>query len=143
MKRRHSAVSRPMANINVTSLLDITFVLLIAFMVIAPALNHGVELELPKVRKAPVTKKADPVSVAVKPGADGDAEIYVNGQAVQLDLLVDKVRELRGGSTDRAVTLDGDRRVEWEAVAQVITELRQGGIENIGIMTNVPSTGSR
>ncbi|RJQ46672.1 MAG: hypothetical protein C4538_06270, partial [Nitrospiraceae bacterium] len=86
-----------------------------------------------KVRKAPVTKKADPVSVAVKPGTGGEAEIYVNGQAVQLDSLVDQIREIRITSPDRAVTLDGDRRVEWEAVAQVITELRQGGIENIGI----------
>ncbi len=138
MKRRRQPVSQPAANINITSLLDITFVLMIAFMVVAPALKHGVDLELPEVKEAPSLKNDKPIAVTVEYVSDASANILVDGKSVSLEELVARLKaENAGGEGGRAVTLEGDRRVDWQTMTEVITELRQGGIVNIGILTNI------
>jgi len=135
MKRRRGSVTKPSANINVTSLLDITFVLLISFMVITPALKSGVEIELPKVRESNQLKAAKPVDIEVKSGLDGP-DIYVNGQVSTLDALVDDVQAARTSLTEEGpVTLTADRRVDWEQMASIIARLKTAGIENVGIVT--------
>lgn len=138
MKRRHRAVQQPMAQINVTSMLDITFVLLITFMIVAPALRYGIDLELPEVREAPVVENASkPVTVAVKPGVIGP-EIYVNGEVTDAAQVVSAVKLASGGELARqAVTLEGDKAIDWETMARILADLRGGGIENIGIMTEL------
>lgn len=137
--KRHKAVMQPTASINVTSLLDITFVLLIAFMIVAPALKYGVDIDLPEVSEAPVIKEARPVQIAVKPGISG-SQIFVDGQAVELDVLVERVKAVSTGENVRPVTLEGDRSVDWQHMAEVIAELRAGGVTQIGIVTQRKET---
>jgi len=126
------------AEINVTSLLDIVFVLLIAFMIVAPALKHGVELELPKVRNAQNYKeKAKPVEVRVvwRTGGEEHTAIMVDGKDVDADSLVDSVQAKLLASSDRPVTLEADKRVPWDVMADLISRLRSAGVENLGIIT--------
>lgn len=133
MKRRQRVVSEPLANINVTSLLDITFVLLIAFMIVAPALKHGLDLDLPEVRNAPNLNPDKPLSVAVKSGPVM-TDIYLEGRPVVLEELAAQIRGI-DPDLSRPVTLEGDKRADWESMARVIAELRNGGVTNIGIVT--------
>lgn len=135
MRRRRSSVERPRAEINITSLLDITFVLLISFIIVAPAMIRGVDIDLPTVRDAQTLKPNKPITVSVPYHADGKDELRVQGKAIELDGLVDEIRRVAGDDKDRAVTLDADHRVEWDTMARVISELRRGGIANIGILT--------
>jgi biopolymer transport protein ExbD len=137
MKRRRKA-ALPEAGINITSLLDITFVLLIAFMVVAPSVRYNVELELPKVGdgKAESPEKAKKaVAIQVKASDSGEAQIYVNGSPKELNEILEAVQEARGAFEPAPVSLEADRRVPWNEVAAIINELRNGNIENLGIVT--------
>jgi biopolymer transport protein TolR len=134
LSRRRRANRKLVANINITSLLDITFVLLISFMVVAPALKHGIELELPTVREAPTMKNERPIAVQVKPGV-GIPVIFVDGQEANLDTLGAMIEAKQRPGTRRAVTLEGDKRVDWQEMSRVIGELRKSGVEDLGILT--------
>ncbi|MCB2156359.1 biopolymer transporter ExbD [bacterium] len=133
--RRHRVVSKPQANINITSLLDIVFVLLIAFMIVAPALKYGVELELPKVEKAPQLKQNQPITLSITQGALGP-DIRVNGQVSSLDDLVGDIERLRTDDPDRPVAIEADRGVDWEQMTRVVAALQNGSVGNIGIVTD-------
>ena len=136
MIRRRRATVQPTSAINVTSLLDIVFVLLIAFMVVAPAMKHGIDIELPKVTETPVVEESRPVSVTVRGSADaGPPEIFVDGQAVLLDGLIAAIEGARGGDESRPIALEGDRTASWEQMAMVVGELQRGGVGAVGIMT--------
>jgi len=135
--RRRNTKGTPLASINVTSLLDITFVLLIAFMVVAPAMKHGIDLQLPQVVDAPPMQEEKSISIVVKPELTGSG-IYVNGQEVMLDEVVPRVVSIAGENTTPVVTLEGDRAANWETVVQVIAALRSSGISRIGIQTTLP-----
>lgn len=140
MRRRQSIANRqPMASINVTSLLDIVFVLLIAFMVVAPAMKHGIELDLPRVVEAPTLQSEKPISIVVKPEF-GMTAIYVNGQVKLLDEIVPAVHSLTPDGARPVVTLEGDRTADWETIVQVIGALRNAGIDRIGIQTTLATT---
>ncbi len=132
--RRRRSVSKVSAQINVTSLLDIAFVLLITFMIVAPALQQGVELELPKVREAPGLKQDKPASLVVRHSLVG-MDLELNGQVISLDNLTPYLQTEAAKFEKYSLTISGDRRVQWEQMAQVITAIRNGGVDNIGILT--------
>lgn len=135
MKRRKSSVQMPEAAINITSLLDITFVLLIAFMVVAPALKYNIDLDLPKVGESTPRDSEKPVAIQVKL-QDGASQFYVNGKEVILGSLAQTVKESSGFQPESAtVALEADRMVPWEDIARLINELKMNGITNIGIVT--------
>lgn len=137
MKRRRQPVSRPEATINITSLLDITFVLLIAFMIVAPALKHGIEIDLPEVRDAPSLADRTPIAVIVKHGGSTPL-LYVDGEVVELDILIDTINLRRELSPDKPITLEADKDVDWNQMAMVIGALKIGGVGNVGILTQPP-----
>jgi biopolymer transport protein ExbD len=132
--RRRRSVSKVTAQMNVTSLLDITFVLLITFMIVAPALRHGVELDLPKVREAPGLKQDKPAALVVRHSLVG-MDLELDGQVVSLDNLTPHLRAEAAKFEKYSLTISGDRRVQWEQMAQVITAIRNAGVDNIGILT--------
>lgn len=137
MKRRRKS-TLPEAGINITSLLDITFVLLIAFMVVAPSVRYNVDVELPKVgdgKQESQEKAKKAVAIQVKASDSGAAQIYVNGEPKELSEVIEAVQSARGSFEPAPVSLEADRRVPWDEVAAIITELRNGNIENLGIVT--------
>lgn len=137
MKRRQRTTLEPSASINVTSLLDIVFVLLIAFMVVAPAMKHGIDIELPRVSETPSAQASTPISVTVRTGFDSsEPEIFVDGQAVRLVDLLAAIEQRRNGDASRPIALEGDRATSWEQMAMVVGELQRGGVGAVGIMTN-------
>ncbi len=135
--RRSRARRQIQAEINVTSLLDIVFVLLIAFMIVAPALKHGVELELPKVKQAPAYKDTlKPVEVRVLWRSGGGGEmVTVNGRECSAEEAVEQVKAKLLASSNIPVTLEADRRVPWDFMAGLITSLRSAGVEQLGIIS--------
>ncbi|MEQ8821307.1 MAG: biopolymer transporter ExbD [Sumerlaeia bacterium] len=129
--RRRRPVSQPRADINITSLLDITFVLLIAFMIVAPALKHGVDIELPQVAEAPALEETRPLTLLIKPGSD-DPLVFLDGTQIEFPRLA---QTLQAQGPGRPISLEADRRVDWQQMARVITVLETSGIPNIGIVT--------
>ena len=135
MKRR-TRVQAPQAEINITSLLDITFVLLIAFMIVAPTIRYDVGLELPKVTKGSSSQGEKPVTVQLKDDiASGGTAVFVNGKLTPLKEVARSVRAEASYDPEKAISLESDRGVAWQDVALLITELQNNDIRKIAIVT--------
>jgi biopolymer transport protein ExbD len=132
--RNRRRVSMPEAQINLTSLLDITFVLLIAFMVVAPALKYAVELELPNVRNAARSHENKPVTIHVTWSERAGAGYHVNGKQMLLDEVAAAVKSA-GGGEEAKVALEADKHAPWQDVAALINELKINNINAIGLVT--------
>ncbi|MGF1572292.1 MAG: ExbD/TolR family protein [Sumerlaeia bacterium] len=137
MRKRIRRTCQPKTEPNLTSLLDITFVLLLAFMVVAPAINKGVELDLPEVKAAETMRNAKPINLAVQWINDSPA-IYVDRKVIEPDDMIAELTRL-GALADppKPITLSADKRVDWQVVAQIIADLRSAGMTSIGIVTDV------
>ena len=120
------------SDINVTPLVDVMLVLLIIMMLIAPMLQQGVVLKLPTA-----TNTVD------KPEVQGqtiiaiskDKSFYLNAKQIQQTDLATKVTELLENTKDKVVLIKADEEVEYGAVMAAMDQLRQAGIEDIGLIT--------
>ena len=126
---------QPMADINVTPLVDVTLVLLIIFMVTAPFLQGGLELDLPKVAARGLdVKEGLVVSVRV------DRTVAVGDRIVGLDRFERALQE--AGATRRPVFLKADTRVPYGIVVDLIARMRKVGVASLGIVTEPPREGA-
>jgi len=123
------------ADINLVNLIDVSFVLLIIFMIAAPMLQGGIDLTLPSAESAPAST-TDPITVSVT----ADGKYYVNEAEVQIEELGEIVASMRGDSK-RDVVLRGDKAVTLELFMPVVGILVQRGIEDVTIMTEQKNGG--
>ena len=146
--RRHRRELRPLAEINLTSLLDVAFTLLIAFMMVAPGIRPaGMALDLPRVGApppgAPPPSPAEgPVTVEVAPdGATRLAGAPVDGAAPEAGLKARRVAAEAAGApvaATFAVEIRADRRAPYEAVAAALAAARRAGVERVGLPIEPP-----
>ena len=123
---------RPMAEINVTPMVDVMLVLLIIFMVAAPLLTVGVPIELPKTAAAPLpTEQEEPLTIALT----ADGEILVQNAAVSRAELVPLLRAVSEERQSDKIFLRADGALPYEGVMQVMGALNAGGFRNIGLVT--------
>ena len=120
----------PLAEINVTPLVDVMLVLLIISMVAAPMLQEGIPLELPKSESAsPIEDTNVVVSV------DRDGRIRINDQPVHPDLLGERMQALARSRPDETVFLRGDRLLPYGEVLLVMDRIRKAGISKVALVT--------
>jgi biopolymer transport protein TolR len=132
---------KPMAEINVVPYIDVSLVLLIIFMVTAPLLQTGVEVELPEAEAKVIDPVQDlPIIITIK--ADGQMFLDAGNQ---IDTPID-VNELTGKITDAlakkpalAVLIRGDKAVDYGKVVTVMAALKNAGVPNVGLMTGSPA----
>ncbi len=130
-----------LADINVTPLVDVMLVLLIIFMIAAPMLHQGVEVALPKAeaRNLPL-RTEDPLVVSI----DRNGRVYLREDAVETEDLVDRLKaEITAKGDDQTVFIKGDRDVPYGRVIEVLDTLQQGGIVNVGMVTEKEREGGR
>jgi biopolymer transport protein TolR len=128
--RRRGGSKRPMADINVTPMVDVMLVLLIVFMVAAPLLTVGVPIDLPQTKAKELNTDSKPVTVSVTPAGD----IYIGDTAVQIDGLVDALNAQVSG-TDQRIYVRGDQTANYGAVMKVMGVLSAAGFSKIGLIT--------
>ena len=129
MERRKS--TRLMADINVTPFVDVMLVLLVIFMITAPLMQHGMDLELPQESTETVEVKEVP-TVSVR----SNKTIYWNKE--KMATLVNLTEKLTGYTKkkkDGAVYFRADRSLEYGFVIKVMATIRRAGVQNIGMMT--------
>jgi biopolymer transport protein ExbD/biopolymer transport protein TolR len=124
------------ADINVTSLVDVAFVLLIIFMVTAPIMQGGIDVELPKAKAAPLSSK-DGVVVSV----DRRGRIFVDDVAVTIDEFKATIRRLVDQRNVSSVYVRGDRSTPYGNVVRVIAALHEAGITGTGLITEEEDVG--
>jgi biopolymer transport protein ExbD/biopolymer transport protein TolR len=121
-------------DINVTPLVDVVLVLLIIFMVIAPALEHGERVELPGVLTPDMnhTSKLDPLTVTVA----RSGTIYVEKEAVEAAQLPARLASVHTAEPDRRVVLKGDSAVDYQKVRDLFTVVQNAGFSGVSLMVS-------
>ena len=124
-----------MSNINVTPLVDVMLVLLVIFMVTAPILQQGVNINLPKVKAAALTGEEQQLVVAV----NRTGQIFLNDAAIPLPDLGPKLQAILKARPDRQVFLRADQSVRYGDVMRVIAAVKGAGVERLGMVTEPPA----
>ena len=127
--RRRSA--RPMSEINVTPMVDVMLVLLIIFMVTAPLLTVGVDIEkselpkveLPKTEAGPVAPEKEPLNITVNP----EGKIFLQNTEIEFDQLVPKLTAIREAGNGDRVWVRGDNSTQYGNVARVLARVKEAG----------------
>ena len=121
------------SDINVTPLCDVMLVLLIIMMIVAPLLQQGVSVTLPKAQNT-VDKPEVQGQTVVAIGKD--KSMYVNAKPVQESEMATKINELLENAKEKVVLIKADEEVEYSAVMAAMDQLRQAGIEDIGLIAD-------
>jgi biopolymer transport protein ExbD len=133
---RLSPSLQPINTINLTSLMDVTFNLLIAFMIIAPTLKHGMKLDLPEVSASNLKpKKSLMVVIRKAPEAGEEERIYLNDRRVSIEELTENLSAVYEKKADQDVLIEADRTIPYELVAQVLNAIQKSGVESVGLVT--------
>jgi TolR protein len=120
-----------MAEINVTPLVDVVLVLLIIFMVTAPLMQRGIDVDLPRT-VSQTAKQEDRIIVSV--GKDG--KIFIGDVQIPLEDLSDQiVKRVAGQENKKAIFLRGDKNLRYEVIMQVMDEMKRSGVPTIGLVT--------
>jgi biopolymer transport protein ExbD len=119
-----------MAEINVTPLVDVMLVLLIIFMLAAPSLQRGIQLELPKTVNA---EKIDRSRIVVS--LDREARIRLNDKLVHPDLLTQRMEILAQQTPDETVFLRADKLMPYGEVLLIMDKIRSAGMVNVALVT--------
>ena len=122
-----------MGEINVTPMVDVVLVLLLVFMVTAPMMSRGVDVQLP-VANQPQIQPEDRITVSI----NAEGRVYVGDRPVNLALLIDQLRGLTQGSADPVVYLRADENLRYAQVIQVMDLIKQAGIHRIGFVYVLP-----
>ena len=124
----------PVADINVTPMVDVMLVLLIIFMVITPMLSKGVSVDMVKT-KNPITMPNADKSDAVLVAITHDGKVYLGRNMVPAEDLPPKVKDLLTNKLDKTVFVKADQRARYEKVVEVVDNLRAAGVDQLGLLT--------
>ncbi|MFZ1416196.1 MAG: protein TolR [Defluviicoccus sp.] len=128
--------TRPMSEINVTPLVDVMLVLLIIFMITAPLLATGVQVDLPKASTSPIPDQEKPVMVTV----NRDGQVFVGEQAVGLDGLINHLSGVDGSDPERRILVRGDEAINYGQVMRVISAIHTAGFRRVSLLTAPPAS---
>ena len=125
------------AQINVTPLVDVMLVLLIIFMVAAPMLQRGVEVNLPVASRSQEIA-SDRIFVNVPLSFREDRRVFIGQDPVRVDVLTERMRQMMVNRVDRQVFLRGDGGVELQELLDIMDRLKAAGVEKVGIVSKLP-----
>lgn len=124
--RRHQAIS----DLNLTNLIDVVFVLLIIFMITAPMMTQGVQVDLPKTDSENVE-----ANQSIQVSINGRNEIYIDQEKVALVDFRRQFREAFSGRTEIPVFVNADKKVPYGLVVRVISDIQKAGVMKLGFLT--------
>lgn len=129
--RRSRRYSKVKSEMNLTPLIDVMLVLLIIFMVAAPLMTTGIELDLPKVGGKNMTGDDTSLNISV----DSAGNYYIGEDDVADDEIVPKLMAIRGANQDLTVTISGDTSTNYGRVIGLMAALKDAGFEKVGLKT--------
>jgi len=132
--RKRNTGNKALAEINVTPLVDVVLVLLIIFMVTAPMLSMGIDVNLPRVKSKSVDVTEEKLVLTITEAR----EIFLNKTKMQLGELNFKLEAIFSNRIDREVFLRADRNVPYGFVVEVMSEVRKAGVDKLGMISEPP-----
>ena len=130
--RNHS--TKLVAEINVTPLVDVVLVLLIIFMVTAPMLQMGIDINLPRVKARSVDVNEEKLILTI----NKNQELYINTYKTSLSEIGSKLESIFKNRIEREVFMRADKDVPYGFVVQVMSEVRKAGVDKLGMITEPP-----
>ena len=131
---------KPMSEINVVPYIDVMLVLLIVFMVTAPMLNQGIEVDLPEANNEPLNIDENLETLVVSITFDGEYLLSIGAtgeerQSVTLETVGMRVGQILSANPDIQVLVEGDADANWSAMITLITTLQAAGVANPNFIT--------
>ncbi|WP_426958133.1 protein TolR [Muricoccus radiodurans] len=130
---------RPMAEINVTPLVDVMLVLLIIFMVAAPLMTVGVPVDLPRTQAAALNQEQEPLTISVNP----EGKIYLQETEVPIENLVAQLQAILqnqpAGQPERRIFVRGDRSINYGRVMEVMGTISSAGFSRVALLAEQPA----
>ena len=120
-----------MSDINVTPFVDVMLVLLIIFMVTAPMMMQGVDVSLPEATAKPLASETDQLIITI----NREQKIFINEYQVTLDFFQERLRNIIENRQDREVYLKADKNIAYGVVVQVMSAIKEAGVEKLGMVT--------
>lgn len=124
-----------MSEINVTPLVDVMLVLLIMFMVTAPMMQQGIEVDLPKTATSGVAASQEPMVLVIS----ADRKISIAKKNIPSAQLATRLKAIYQNRKDKALYIQADKKVDYGFVAETMAEIRAAGITSVGLIT-LPKT---
>jgi biopolymer transport protein ExbD len=141
-RQRGRRVTTSLAEINVIPLVDVMLVLLIVFMVAAPMLQKGVEVNLPVAQRSQKLNDVR-IYVTVPLSYRKDQRVFLDDEGIPLTALAERMRQEMRTAAERELFLRGDGGVQLKEVMEVFDQLKAGGVERVGILTQPAPTRGR
>ena len=131
---RGQSPSQPMAEINVTPLVDVMLVLLVIFIITAPLLAYAIRLDLPDVKAPPVASRNEAIKISI----DAEGRVFWNTDAVDAKDLAARLAEAAKKAPQPDLHLRADKSARFERVAEVMAAAQKAGLTKIGFVTEPP-----
>jgi len=132
--RRRNNESKLLAEINVTPLVDVVLVLLIIFMVTAPMLQMGIDVNLPRVKSKSIDVTEEKLVLTI----NSEKEIFINKNKISVSELGVKLESIFSSRIDREVFMRADKNVPYGFVVEVMSAVRKAGVDKLGMITESP-----
>ena len=129
---RQKNTRRLISEINVTPFVDVMLVLLIVFMITAPLLQTGVDIELPKVDTPNIPDKDDPLIITI----NKKNEIFISEKKIDFSTLQVKLKEIKKTNPKIKSYIRADKEVTYDKLMQVMKQIIDGGIANVSLITD-------
>ncbi|MBW2598708.1 MAG: biopolymer transporter ExbD [Deltaproteobacteria bacterium] len=133
-RNRRNTATRPISDINVTPLVDVMLVLLIIFMVTAPMLQMGIDVNLPRVKAKAMDVGEEKLILTI----NNKEEVFINKYKTSITGLKTKLESIFSSRIDREIFMRADKEVPYGVVVRVMSEVRKAGVDKLGMITESP-----
>ncbi len=130
-KSKWTQDTEPMGEINVTPLVDVMLVLLIIFMITAPLLTQGVNVDLPETESSALQQNIEPLVITIK----ANGKIFMQKHAIKIEQLAPRIKAMQEQKPGIPVFIRGDAKTPYGRVATVMSSLESAGIKKLGLVT--------
>jgi biopolymer transport protein TolR len=125
---------RPMAEINVTPMVDVMLVLLVIFMITAPLLTVGIPVNLPQTKAEPLSNPVEPLVVTV----NDKGQIYLQETTIDDDALVARLQAITENKPDTKIFVRGDKKIDYGRVMEVMGMIKSAGFTQVALVVDLP-----
>jgi biopolymer transport protein TolR len=135
--RRGRRIASSLAEINVVPLVDVMLVLLIIFMITAPMIQRGVDVNLPVARRS-AQIAGERIFVSIPLNYRESHIVYLDQEPIRAEILQERIRQKMERATSKEVFLRGDGSVRYQELMEIFDRLRGAGVEKIGMISKLP-----
>ena len=125
---------RPMADINVTPMVDVMLVLLVIFMITAPLLTVGVPVDLPKTQAAQINEAIEPLVISV----NNEGKIFIQETETDINALIPRLQAITGSKPDTRIFVRGDKSIAYGKIMEVMGLVSAAGFTKVALIAEMP-----